>query len=308
MQISKVLLILSLIAGSFSSYSNQLQKVNQYYHKLYNLPTKNLSQRIEWFSKQFLETPYYLGSLGEGSKGKYDKFAKYSLNRFDCDTYVNTVLALAYANNAESFLCYLDNLRYKNGVVSYINRNHFTSLDWNLNNKLFLKDITNSFANTKKTTAFIDKKNWYKAKTLQNIRIDTNKHKALISLKQAGTKLKNKFVTINYLPLEEIYSKHESVFKKIPSGAVIEIVRPNWNLRKKIGTNLHISHLGFAIWKNNKLYFRQASLLHKKVVDSLFLNYLLKYQNSATVKGINIQIPQAYILKSCYLKNKNNIK
>nr|WP_277619301.1 N-acetylmuramoyl-L-alanine amidase-like domain-containing protein [Legionella norrlandica] len=76
----------------------------------------------------------------------------------------------------------------------------------------------------------------------------------------------------------------------MPNGAIIEIVRPNWDLRKEIGTALNISHLGFAIWINDKLYFRQASSQYGKVIDVPLIDYLDKARSSPTIKGINIQV------------------
>jgi hypothetical protein len=55
-----------------------------------------------------------------------------------------------------------------------------------------------------------------------------------------------------------------------------------------IGTNLNASHVGFAIKKQNKLYFREASMIKKKVSDTPLDEYLSNYLNSPSVKGINI--------------------
>jgi len=70
----------------------------------------------------------------------------------------------------------------------------------------------------------------------------------------------------------------------------MEIVRPNWNLQDKIGTNLHISHLGFIIWQDNQPYFRHASSESKKVVNVSLKSYLKDMLKSPTIKGVNIQI------------------
>ena len=80
------------------------------------------------------------------------------------------------------------------------------------------------------------------------------------------------------------------LFKQIPDGAIIEIVRPNWDLTQTIGTHLDISHIGFVFWKHQALYFRQASSIYKKVVDVPFVDYLSQALKSSTIKGINIQM------------------
>ena len=84
---------------------------------------------------------------------------------------------------------------------------------------------------------------------------------------------------------------HMYFFQQIPNAAIIEIVRPNWDLTKEIGTHLNVSHIGFAIWKNKTLYFRQASSIHHQVIDTPLTSYLYDaLKNSETIKGINIQI------------------
>ena len=62
-------------------------------------------------------------------------------------------------------------------------------------------------------------------------------------------------------------------------------------MRERIGTSLNISHLGFAIWSNKKLYFRQASSQYGKIVDVPLIDYLQEQtRTSPTIKGINIQV------------------
>ena len=80
-----------------------------------------------------------------------------------------------------------------------------------------------------------------------------------------------------------------AVFEQIPQGAIIEIVRPNWDIKEKIGTNLNVSHVGFAIWKTKQLYYRQASSIEQRVIDIPLIDYLRYRLVSASIKGINIQ-------------------
>lgn len=105
---------------------------------------------------------------------------------------------------------------------------------------------------------------------------------------------------IPYIPLGQLINHQGQLntylLKQIPSGAIIEIVRPNWHLKEIIGTDLDISHLGFAFWKNNILYFRQASSTEHKVVDLPLLTYLNEASKNPTIGGINVQIIKA---KSC---------
>ncbi len=96
-----------------------------------------------------------------------------------------------------------------------------------------------------------------------------------------------------YLPLTELFDTNRQpiwdIFKQIQHGSIIQIVRPQWDLRAVAGTYLDISHLGFAIWQDDKILFREASLRQKKVADTPLVSYLQSLLNQPTIKGINIQ-------------------
>ena len=82
------------------------------------------------------------------------------------------------------------------------------------------------------------------------------------------------------------------VFSQISNGAIIEIVRPNWRLTEKIGTNLHVSHLGFVFTGiNNDIVFRHASSDKGKVVEVSLIDYLRNCLSSKTIQGINVLVP-----------------
>ena len=283
--------------------------LNQLYHNLKSDPNHTISARITYISAQFLGKPYELGALGEGKDGDYDQFPLSRTDAFDCETYVDTVLALALAHDTASFHHYINQIRYKNGQVSFITRNHFTDLDWNKNNQKqgFVTDITTNIRDADDhpvafmAHALIDKPSWYQHFSSDRIRIknasQTQISKRLLSLKQEGNQLSPHIATIPYLPLNALFKPNGQpnvyLFKQIPNAAIIEIIRPDWDLQKQIGTHLNVSHLGFAIWKNGQLFFRQASSTQHQVVDSLLIDYLRDALSSPTIKGINIQVVKA---------------
>lgn len=143
----------------------------------------------------------------------------------------------------------------------------------------------------------INKPNWYAYKDSSTIRIDSGSPELQTArLNDLKIKSKNLEITtskIPYLPFTALFPKNKPnlyLFSQIPNGAIIEIVRPSWDLRKQIGTFLDISHLGFAFWDNDVLYFRQASSQYGKVVEVPLIDYLHEALNSPTIKGINVQI------------------
>lgn len=280
--------------------------IKELYHTLDTMPNTSMAERIDWISNRFKGTVYLLGALGEGPKAEYDQFPRYRVDGFDCDTFVNTVLSLALARSLDSFQQCLRYNRYKNGDISYLSRNHFTSIDWNINNQLrgVLQDITITIKDKQNhsvaqySNTIINKPGWYAYKTIDTIRLQKAdkavQEQRLAELKNKANQLKPSLIKLPYIPLTALFSENNKanmdLFLQIPNGAIIEIVRPNWELRKKIGTNLDISHLGFAIWINGQLYFREASSQYGKVVDVPLIDYLNEARKSPTIKGINIQI------------------
>lgn len=307
-------LILASFLTCFHSYafdSSATEKqanssIEQLYHKLNNMPNISMTERIDWFSKQFLGVPYVLGSLGEGPKGRYDQFPLYRVDAFDCDTYVNTVVSLALTSSLPSFQQCINHMRYSKGKVAYLQRTHFTGLDWNQYHQQegIFKDITLTIKDRKNhpvaqfARAQIEKPAWYTNKTIDTIRLQNAdqliQEKRLTELKAKGSKLAVTSEEVPYLPFTALFPKKNEpdlhLFAQIPNGAIIEIVRPNWDLREQIGTALNISHLGFAIRDKGQLYFREASSEYGKIVDIPLIEYLQKTQNSPTIKGINVQI------------------
>lgn len=273
--------------------------------KLYKqLPPKLANdKKLDVISRRFIGYPYVLGPLGEGYQGKYDQDPLYRTDQYDCLTYVDTVIGLTLANNLEDYKTINTKLRYKNNQPKFTERNHFTSLDWNKNNadKGFVSDITYQIkdrqnkpvATSAKTT--IDKHSWYRHMGQSVIKLNDASHSSerLQALRNESKHMKKQLVETPYIPLTTLFNEdgepNEYLFSQIPHGSVIEIVRPNWALKDKIGTNLNISHLGLGMRENGQLMFRHASSTDKKVVNIPLQTYLKKYLTSPTIKGINIQ-------------------
>ena len=281
--------------------------IQQLYHSQRSKPISNVSRRIADISRQFLGRPYALGALGEGVHGEYDQCPLYRTDAFDCETYVDTVLALALAHDLSSFKQKIRQIRYKNGHVSFVDRNHFTCLDWNQNNQhqKFVKDITTTFqdANHRSValmaTALIDKPRWYQHFPLSIIRLPNaspeEQAERLAALKQQGRQLLRVVSTIPYLPLSALFDQtghaNRPLFNQIPSGAIIELIRPNWDMEQRISTRLNVSHLGFAILENGVLMFRHATSTAGQVVEVPLIDYLREARKSPTIRGINVQVP-----------------
>lgn len=265
---------------------------------------KSTQQRVMALSEQLIGKPYLRGQLGEGQSGRYDQQPRYRMDGFDCVTFVETVLALSHANSLPAFQHHMLALRYADGQPKFTHRNIVTSVDWNPNNskKGYVTDITRQFIDSygqpvyKTATAPIDKAGWYRHLTGDAIHCmacsQDERALRLSELKSQGKKEPRTISHLDYLPLDRLFSSkgvaNHKLFKQFPAVSIIEIVRPNWSIQKRIGTHLNVSHLGFVIRRGNELVFRHASSATGYVTDVSFITYLRNTIKSPTIRGIHV--------------------
>lgn len=279
-------------------------EINTIFNQLKQHPQANLGDKLKFISNFWIGKPYMLYCLGEGEHGEFDQNPLYRTDAFDCETMVDTTLAIAISKDLKTFNEAIINIRYHNHQPDFFHRNHFTNNDWNRSNQQqgFMKDITQSIVYQGKPIAItnkiiIDKGQWYAKMSDKRIQLCDNDPK-LIQQKLMALRSKSKLAgqelsSLDYLPLSALFDKNEQpidgIFSQIPNATIIEIVTPDSQTVDKIGTNLDISHMGFAFWNNGTLYFRNASLLQKKVVDVKLSDYLKNYLHSPTIKGIHLE-------------------
>jgi hypothetical protein len=259
------------------------------------------ASRIEAVSAKLLGTPYKLGVSGEGKLDVYDQDPLWRLDAFDCTTYIETVMAAAAARDPHGFERALFSVRYERGRVSYVTRNHFPEADWIPNNERagHVRDITRSLFPdlAKDTSLLVSKAKWYAAKTANDIepkdRDAALRERLASELRALSPSFADEPVTLSYLPMQSFYVKNPEngelepnleVLRKIPSGAIFNIVREGWTPG---GHALAISHRGFLIQKADGLFMRHAST-NKQVMEDRIDIYFKRFLDSPTVRGINI--------------------
>jgi hypothetical protein len=257
------------------------------------------ADRVLDFGESLLGVPYVADPFGEGPLGRYDRNPLSRFDAFDCTTFVETVTALSISNSADEFQASLNRIRYKDGEVSFVARNHFTDLDWIPNNVRagVYRDVTESLApgRTLVARALIDKRAWYAKMPPTRIQIpgisEEERAKLLVELHAEGLAFSPVEATVPYVPLTALFGPGGDVlFDRIPSGSVVDIVRPDWDLVRQIGTHLNISHQGFAVRKEGVLYFLEASEVLGRVALVPLADYLRAYLDSPTIKGINVLV------------------
>lgn len=290
---------------SEKKYQQEIARIYQHEVKCSNQP----AHRIQMLSAYFLGQRYQLGALGEGKNGEFDQSPFYRTDAFDCVTYVSTVLALAHAHDVQHFIDQLQRIQYR-GERIYQNRFHFIELDWNHNNQKigYLRDVTGGICDHCQTaTAIINKRAWYEGADFSRVKLirplDVESANNLLTrLRQLGAGAgANSRSRIMFIPVTQLFTSNGSSktvfareeFTKIPTPSVIEIVDPTQHQRAKIGTDLTVVHMGFAIRKNNQIIFRHASKTHHRVVDVPLAQYLAQYyltREHPNLIGINVQL------------------
>lgn len=254
----------------------------------------SITKRLDLISKIFMGLPYGQGGpLGEGPEGRYDQDPLYRFDTFDCTTYVETIMALALARDINEFEEHLDKIRYENGEIDYLKRNHFTDLQWipfNIENGHMTEINTTVTNQIKVAEALINFPNWIRSIKIAEIKMPNStqeeKQERLEELHALAPNYTSSIARVNYLEINMLVKKPQ-LLNKIPTGSIVNFVRPNWDLTDLIGTHQNISHQGFIFKRNNVVYLRHASTTGK-VKEEPFLDYLKKFVNHPTMKGIHL--------------------
>lgn len=204
-----------------------------------------IRERLDFFSKRLLERPYFLGPTGEGFGASIDPKPRMDLTRFDCVTYLEHVMALAYAKNSDGIFSELQNIRYTKGDIRFESRKHYFVEDWIGQGKPWVKLAR--FEGDTVVRREMDKKTFF-----------------------ANQKLEWKFPN----PTTEI--------PNLPIGKAIPFSK-NWQGPEKIMgvafmttlPNLCVFHTGFVIaHPGEPLRFRHASQLKGQTTEQDLSEYL----------------------------------
>jgi hypothetical protein len=112
----------------------------------------DLRQRVVTIARRNLGQKYSLHLLGEYPFEIHDGQPLYCLENGDCVVFAEHVYAMALSYDWQSFFAMLQRIRYQNGEISAVTRNHYTLADWNENNAWLIRDITPQIAAGKTDT------------------------------------------------------------------------------------------------------------------------------------------------------------
>ena len=106
----------------------------------------DLRKRIAAIGRKNIGQPYKLHLLGEYPFELHDSLPLFSLENSDCVVFAEHTYAMAMSKTWEEFFWMLQRIRYKDGVIGVATRNHYTEVDWNINNNWLLTDISTELA------------------------------------------------------------------------------------------------------------------------------------------------------------------
>lgn len=106
----------------------------------------SLPLRVRHLAMKGIGQPYDIFLLGEAPLEVWDTQPLYTFEKSDCVVFVEHVYAMSLAYDWRSFFAMLQRIRYKDGEIGNMTRNHFSLVDWDTNNGWLVRDITREIA------------------------------------------------------------------------------------------------------------------------------------------------------------------
>jgi hypothetical protein len=187
-------------------YSFSEVEVDQYLKMLVKKEPDPIKRLIH-LARKDIGQPYEIYLLGEYPYETYDPDPMYCLSKSDCVTFVEHTYAMALSSDWPTFFKTLQRLRYKDGKVGMLTRNHESVADWDPNNAWLFDDITKSLGDGNQHVPLT--LNWQPAKFFKQFGI--------------GQNLPPVHVTSAYIPKDKI----PGILKDLKEGDIVHIVRGN---------------------------------------------------------------------------------
>ncbi len=259
--------------------------------------TARLDQRVVAVSQRLLGTPYLLDPAGEGAAAAVDRDPLIRLDVFDCQTYVETVLAIARATHAQEIVTELRAIRYRHSVVRFDHRLHFPEIDWIPANveRGVIRDVSAAVAGIQPLAhveSRITRRAWLRAlpSNPTQARNDYLRDSAVAAQaieRMAAAAPATEAVDLQFIPKAALMD--QALLDRIPNGAIVFIVRPMTSMFGNVGSRLSISHLGFAVRTPAGLMYRHASSQRgRAVIDRPMSEYLAAMGTSRSFGGIAV--------------------
>lgn len=234
-----------------SASINDSIKVERLLQEATRLPAD--SSRTLFFAQKLVGIPYVANTLDATD----EEILVVHLDKADCTTFVETVLALSLTDKEEkkdfsSFKQALQRIRYRDGRLDgYASRLHYFS-DWIKNNerKAIVRERTKDFM-----TSTVQMLQLNFMSTHPNSYPQLRNNPGLTAcIAEIEKKWKN--VSVSYIPKAGLNASSKEL--GIKNGDILAITT---NIK-----GLDIVHTGFAIWIGDKVHLLHASSIKKQVI------------------------------------------
>lgn len=148
----------------------------------------NLPDRVVMIGRKNIGQPYELYLLGEAPFETYDPQPLYCIDRSDCVVFSEHTYAMALSQDWPQFFAMLQRIRYRDGQIGVLTRNHYTEADWNIQNSWLVRDITEDLGGFEVARY---------TQTVNRAKFFENRYKLI-------TDVPNQKITVSYIPLEKI--------------------------------------------------------------------------------------------------------
>lgn len=109
----------------------------------------DLRQRVVHYARLRVGQPYEMYLLGEFPFELYDPQPLFELTKSDCVVFCEHTYAMALSGDWKEFFSTLQRIRYKDGKIGMLTRNHYTEADWDKNNSWLVTDVTRQLGASK---------------------------------------------------------------------------------------------------------------------------------------------------------------
>lgn len=164
----------------------------------------DLRKRVVHIGRKNIGQPYEIFLLGEHPFELHDPQPLYCLEKSDCVVFSEHTYAMALSKSWSEFIVFLQRIRFKNGEIGVLTRNHFTMADWDVNNSWLVEDISKNIAgeNAEPITAATRRNTFFKNR--YGIEVDMD-----------DRKIHTFFVPLDYVP---------EVLDQLQSGDFVNVI------------------------------------------------------------------------------------
>ena len=234
----------------------------------------------------FVNTPTGLNPLGEG--GGVDPHPLISTDKFDCTTYVETNLAIAFSKDQKELPAVLSKIRYKGDHADFFQRNHFMVSDWIPSNtkKNYVTEFTDKMTQDKSAyhteSKTLNKPIWFFHRVID----------LLDQQKKTPAEIQKELSQVPITPVQEEKTKYllasyfrehqEEMMAVLPEVSIVMFIRNIPSIPTLV------NHMGFVLKKDGKLYLNHAPQAKPWKVQEVLLEDYFKDMDShrAPIEGL----------------------